>query len=207
VPPAAAITARPGCHPGCSGIPGLAFPPDRSEWATAANTWKPTRPREEMSMASIARPPSAVASVSLSPLRWCSRPFRWPPPGPRPGWGPSGWVGPAGRRPRLGRPRQRPGPRSPGGAGPPPPGHHRDGDRPQVLGPRGSNDPQLGPRPTAGRPADAPGGLTLTRGVPTDRRRRWRDCDVACRSRASPSSECRRHLFPQSGWPSAANTW
>jgi hypothetical protein len=78
---------------------------------------------------------------------------------------------------------------------------------PQVLDPMGSNDPQLGPRPTAGRPADAPGGLTLTRGVPTDRRRRRRDCDVACRSRASPSSECHRHLSPPSGWPSAANTW
>ena len=78
---------------------------------------------------------------------------------------------------------------------------------PQVLGPRGSNDPQLGPRPTAGRPADAPGGLTLTRGVPTDRRRRWRDGEVAWHSRASPSSECHRHLSPQTGRPSAANSW
>jgi hypothetical protein len=107
--------------------------------------------------------------------------------------GPSGWAGLAGRRPRLGRPHQRPDPRSSGGAGPPP-GHHRDGDRPQVLGPRGSNGPQLGPRLTAGRPADAPGGLTLTPGLPTDRRRRWRDCDVACRSRqarrASATATC-----------------
>ena len=70
--------------------------------------------------------------------------------------------GPAGRRPRLGRPRQRPRPRSPGEPGPPPPGHQPDGDRPPGCSAQGSNDPQLGPRPTAGRPADAPGGLTLT---------------------------------------------
>jgi hypothetical protein len=140
--------------------------------------------------------PSAVALASSSPVWWCSRPFRWPPPGPRCRGGQAAGLAWQGAGPRLGRPHQRPDPRSSGGAGPPP-GHHRDGDRPQVLGPRGSNGPQLGPRLTAGRPADAPGGLTLTPGLPTDRRRRWRDCDVACRSRqarrASATATCPPH--------------
>jgi hypothetical protein len=38
-------------------------------------------------MASSASARPAVASAPLSPPRWRSRPFRWPPPGPRPRWG------------------------------------------------------------------------------------------------------------------------
>jgi hypothetical protein len=70
-----------------------------------------------------------------------------------------------------------PTPRSPGGAGPPPPGHHPDGDRPSGTRPQGSNDPQLGPRSTAGRPADAPGGLTPhPRSADRSSSARWRRC-------------------------------